>query len=224
MLFRSPLPSPDMEQQDTAARHGNVGQGDTVAPINIIAVQNRDRLDRVIANLNEALELITIDPYSRITVPGEVTERAITQPNNTNIFVYPGGSNPINIIQSNPELGTSPAEQQVTTGATETTVDQQNINTVYDQGKLQQIHRSIYRIAQGNMLINELRSDLTAQAAIPFPEQANYQWYILQYNIALQNKMKLNEAISLLNEASTLINVNPYAAAEIGRASCRERV
>lgn len=210
------------QNQQPANQHGGGhettgGGSQNTAVLNTVAVQNRDRLSQAIGTINQAMDLITIDPYSKATVPS-------TNPNNMQqgtaqgqpghgtgtINIYPGGNSSVNIAPNGNILPNNPASSANTNqGAVNM---QQGQNFVYDQGKLQQIHNGIFTLAQGIMTINQLNDDLLAQSSMVEAVPANYQTYVARYNTALQNKTKLSNAMSLLSQASTLINVNPYAS------------
>jgi hypothetical protein len=120
------------------------------------------------------------------------------------VNVYPGGNSTVNVTppsgNNNPNNSTMPANNNP--------VD----NYVYDQGKLQQLNNGIYTLAQGVMLINQLSDDLTMQSSTVENTPATYQTYINRYNMTLINKTKVNNAILMLNQAFTLVNVNPYGS------------
>lgn len=184
--------------------------------LNTTAIQNRDRLTQAVNTINQAIDLITIDPYSKATMPGvspnniqDGTQGQGNQSTDT-VNIYPNGNTSVNITPSgnNPPNNTvSPANTNQGTASVKI-----NQNYVYDQGKLQQLHNGIFTLAQGIMTINQLNDELLAQASFFEANPVNYQTFVVRYNIALQNKTKLNNAISLLGEASTLINVNPYGS------------
>ena len=83
-------------------------------------------------------------------------------------------------------------------------------NYVYDQTKLEQLHRGIVRLAQGTMYLTQLNDDITLQASTIEPNNNNYQTYIDRYSKLIKNKAKLNNAVSLINQATEFVNVNPY--------------
>jgi len=198
---------PGMQQGQNSASQNNV-------PINSIAVQNKDKLNQAIGTVNQAIDLITIDPYSRITVPSMTNQQGSmqAQPNQSNgtVNVYPGANSTVNVTppgNNTTNNTTPPANNNMGAMA-----DQQNTNYVFDQGKLQQINTGIYTLAQGVMLINQLSDDLTSQSSMVEVNPPTYQTYISRYNTALQNKTKANNAIMMINQALTLVNVNPYAS------------
>jgi len=62
------------------------------------------------------------------------------------------------------------------------------------------------------MLLNELNDDLAVQVEFMGQNSSNANNYLLRYNQALQNKTKLTNALQMISEALTLVNVNPYAS------------
>lgn len=181
------------------------------AAFSAVALQNKDNLTRVISTINQALDLITMDPYSKLTVPDGTNEAAVQQQRLTaqgggTVNIYPNGNNAVNV---NPTPAAAAATAR--TPATEASLPA-DVNFVYDQAKLEQLHRGIFKLAQGVMLLNQLNSNLTMQAGMMEANPPTYQNYIDRYNTTMVNKTKLNNAISMINEASDLVNVNPYAS------------
>lgn len=161
--------------------------------MNIVAVGNRNQLIEAINKINQAVDLITIDPYSKTTAPSQGA--SLQAPQSGTINIYPSGNSSLNIM---PNGNTG---NQLTQGMANAPLN----NYVYDQSKLQQLNNAIFALAQGNFLLNELSTDLLEQSNTSL---SGYQ----QYYYALQNKSKLDNALSMINQAVTLINVNPYAS------------
>lgn len=191
---------------------GNIAQSNS--PLNTIAIQNKDKLNQAIGTINQAIELITIDPYSKTTIStmqnGNM-QMGGTQPSQGTINIYPSGNSSVNIAPNGNNSPNNAAPSTNTNMGAMT--EQKNSNYVYDQGKLQQLHNGIYTLAQGIMAINQLNDDLSVQSAMVESNPPDYQTYVMRYNTALQNKTKLNNAIGMINQANTLVNVNPYASA-----------
>ena len=178
----------------------------SVNSLNIIAVQNRNQLNDAVTKINEAMALITIDPYSRTTIPSNTNAQNNTQQNTGSgtINIYPSGNSSLNIMpDGNTATGTAPAPNMNSTPAN---------NYVYDQGKLQQLHNGIFALAQGVSTLDDLNNDLLTQSSANSIGMTEYQALMLQYYNSLQNKSKLDNAIGLINQATSLINVNPYAS------------
>lgn len=155
------------------------------------AVQNKDKLNQITTTINDAINQITIDPYSKVTLPSS-TQQPMMQPTqgNTTVNIYPNG---------NAAAGSTTSPQMTTKG-----------NYIYNQDKLEQLHNGIFKLAQGRMILDDLNNDLTAQSSMSEP--TDYQGYSVLYNTILQNKIKLNNALNMINEASSLLNVNPYSS------------
>lgn len=197
----------DQESTNNQADHNNMNT-DNVIP-NTISIINQDRLNNAISTINKAVEQITIDPYASTTIPNVKTNKTQQATAGTGtINIYPGGSSSVNVI---PPTENPASNNQTLAGVI--SIDP-NTNYVYDQDKLQQLHKGIYTLAQGLMLMDELSNDLSNQANLSEKVPATYQTYITRYNIALQNKTKLNNIIGLLDQATVLINVNPYGGPE----------
>lgn len=186
---------------------GHTTQQQPTYTLNSIAIQNKDKLNQVITTVSDAINQITIDPYSKVIVPGNVGGGTQVQPN-APVNIYPSGNNTVTVTPQ----GTIPQNNQ--TAAANTTNQGVNQNpVVYDQGKLEQLHSGIFKLSQGMMLLSQLNDELLVQASTTETNPPAYQDYVNRYNFALQNKTRLNNALSLINSASTLINVNPYGSA-----------
>lgn len=201
-----------MQGNQSSSGQSNSNQNN---PLNTLAIQNKDKLNQAIGTINQAIDLITIDPYSRITVPNMTMPQGNMQGQQNQqggtVNVYPGGNSTVNVTppagnntpnNSTPAANNNPAAM----------IEQQNANYVYDQGKLQQLNNGIYTLAQGIMLVNQLGDDLTIQSSTVEVNPQTYQTYIIRYNTALLNKTKINNAISMINQAFTLVNINPYGS------------
>ncbi|MCX7746544.1 MAG: hypothetical protein N2645_06605 [Clostridia bacterium] len=194
---------------------GNTGQNN--APLNTTAIENRDRLNQAVGTINQAIDLISIDPYSKTTLPqanpNDVGPGAVqgqgSQGNGT-INIYPSGNSSVNIA---PNGNNTPNNTAPPANTNQGTLNmQQNQSYVFAQDKLEQLHNGIFSISQGIMMINQLKDDLLAQSSVLEANPPNYQTYAVRYKTALQNRTKLNNAYTMLSQASTLINVNPYAS------------
>jgi hypothetical protein len=90
----------------------------------------------------------------------------------------------------------------------------QNMGTVYDVNKMEKLHSGLYKISLGAALLNQLENQLTNQAeTASLNTQYLAQYYTNQYNLSIQNKSKLIQALGYLNEAANLVNINPYVSA-----------
>lgn len=185
------------KQQDQKSAGNMSGSMTATKPLNVLAAENKDKLTKIISTINDAINQITIDPYSRVTLPGTVTPNTNTQQpqGNTTVNIYPNANNTPSNTPGQPAANTN-----VSAG-----------NYVYDQVKLEKLHNGIFKLSQGMMLLSGLNDDLTMQASNA-ESGSNYEIYVLRYNVALQNKIKLSTALNMINDGSALINVNPYAS------------
>lgn len=173
-------------------------QGHTMqqpSAFNNLASQNKDKLVQATTILNQAMELITTDPYSQITQPDKNTLTA--QNNNTNTTNVPthDGVN-ININPGGNQQRNAP---------------QNTGNVVYDQTKMEQLHEGIFKFSQAIMLLNEINSDFSDQSVMAEANPPTTDTYIMRYNLTQQNRAKLVQVNRLLQDAAGMANVNPYA-------------
>lgn len=189
------------EQKSNASSMSSMPNNQNNLSLNTMTIQNKDRLNQVVTMISDALNQITIDPYSKLTVPGTVVppNTSTAQQGNTTVNIYPNSSTSLNV----------PPVATVVPQTSASTVNP-GANIVYNQAKLEQLHSGIFKLAQGMMLLNDLNDDLTLQATATEPN--SYEGYIDRYAILLQNKLKLSKSLIMINEGSTLINVNPYAS------------
>lgn len=89
----------------------------------------------------------------------------------------------------------------------------QGMGTTYDAAKMEKLHTGLYKVSVGMKMLNQLNDNLAGQyekASMKINDPAEY--YYNQYMITVQNKTKLSEALSYINEASSLLNINPYVS------------
>lgn len=175
-----------------------------------LVLQNKEKLDKTSSLINEALKLMSVDPYA----PGDSnagmnmqqqTGNASSEPsqsstsvpagngNSTTINIYPQGSSSSNTMTQNSTM--------------------QNMGTTYNSNKMDKLHSGLYKIAIGTALIEQLKDDLTYQAEYAAGNyQDAVQYYSNQYNLTVQNKNKLNQIMTYLNDAADLVNINPYVS------------
>lgn len=190
--------SNDTNQGQTTTQNQQ-GSGQDSIIINTLATQNREKLNLAVDTIHKALELITLDPYAKATEPNTPASSSNTTNQETQFSVIPGGNN---IIVINPSSNDK---------ANSITTTNPSGKYVYDQDKLEQLHNGIYTLSQGVLAIETLSNDLLVQETLVEANPANNETYLVRYNLALQNKTKLQNAISMLSQGITLINVNPYA-------------
>lgn len=207
-------PSQTMSPEAMQEMQGGQQQQQNAAVPNVLAAQNREKLSEASAMIDQAMALISIDPYSKATVPFQNGNAGMAQmqpgQSGGTINVYPSGNSSLTIMPgaNNPVI--NPAPTATATPQTPAGNSPAN-NYVYDQTQLRQLHSDIYNVAQGIMMVKGLNDDLLVQSSTAETNPPNYQTYVVRYNTALQNKTKLNNAVAMLNSISTMVNVNPYA-------------
>jgi hypothetical protein len=219
--------TPNAQMEETNQDNMNMKGMDNSAQENVkpalpnpYDAQNREKMTQAIGMIDQALELITIDPYSKATMPSSKDSMQMDsmqgqEQGNGTINIYPSDNSSVNIGPS--ENNTDSANNEVNaTDAMQGNMDSmtmnQSNNYVYDQGKLQQLHSGIFTMAQGVLAINELNDDLIEQSMMVETNPLSYQTYVLRYSTALKNKTNLENAVEMLSQASVLININPYAS------------
>lgn len=170
-----------------------------------VAMANKEDLETAVAALNEAMTYMTLDPYSpseKADSMGSMNEvqtptiAPVTNPTqgNTTINIYPE--------TNNTQQSTSTPNMAMT-----------NMGTVYDATKMEQLHSGLYKLSVGMQLLGQLKNDLNTQAEYANKDIQNpIQYYSNQYALVFQNKNKLNNALTYINEASSLVNINPYVS------------
>lgn len=190
----------------------NSGTSNTIglAQSNIV-LQNKESLDITIATLNEALKLMTVDPYASniIVPPSQIpnTQNNVTTPNAQAPEVQGGTGTTINIYPQGSNSGYTPQNTM------QPSTVMQNMGTTYDATKMEQLHNGLFKISVGMAMLDQVETQLVSQAQNASANtQDPVQYYINQYNLTIENKNKLNQALTNINEASNLININPYVS------------
>ena len=184
---------------DSHAQHQQHGMNQQMAsPFNMLAAQNKDKLTQATVTLTQAMDMITTDPYSQITMPSRGEGQTAVQQGNVN--VTPGTGVTVNIAPGahgqQPRQPESPAA-----------------NIVFDQSKMEQLHNGIFKFSQAIVVLQELNNDLADQSMMVESNPPDERTYMIRYNLTLQNRNKMNQVNRLLQEAMVLVNVNPYAPA-----------
>ncbi|HMM21515.1 MAG TPA: hypothetical protein PKA10_12415 [Selenomonadales bacterium] len=190
--------------------HQMPGMGGPVpSPFNATASDNRANLNQALTSFNQAIDLITIDPYSQITMPNRMSD----YPRDNTTGSTPGTTNKENVtININPPTtGTAPGTTTAPPGAPPARDLPPSVNIVFDQYKLEQVHDGIFKLSQAQMLLNELNNDLADQSMMGEANPPDQQTLVARYNLTLNNRNKLTLANRLLREAAVLVNINPYA-------------
>lgn len=161
---------------------------------------NKEALDKAYQTVSSALEKMTLDPYaadsdmsssmSDQSMEGMQNDTASDSQGDTTVNVYTG----------------SVTDQQ--------TMQMTNMGTTYDADKMQQLHSGLYKVSVGMQLLKQLQNDISVQiekASVDTSSKTEY--YMNQYYKTISGKNKLNNALTYINEAVDLININPYVDA-----------
>lgn len=208
--------------QDSGSSHQNAN---TVGlyQANII-LQYKESLNKSLTTLNEAIRLMTVDPYApgsnskgmadmpmqESTQSGTVSDQQENTQADSTAQAQGGNSTIINIY---PQNGTSPSEQA--NASNQNNMTMQNMGTLYDANKMEQLHNGLYKMSLGMALLNQLQNQLANQAdSASIGTQDLVAYYTNQYNLTVQNKSKLTQALNYINEAANLVNINPYVSSD----------
>ncbi|KXG78000.1 hypothetical protein [Thermotalea metallivorans] len=199
--------------QNNNGQRGAGTQG-AMGDINL-AFQNKDSLNKAIYLINESIRLMTLDPYA----PREKVEMNMgnmaPQTNNSPVIdnVQPNNIPETN-TQGNTTINIYPPSSAASNMQTNTFPKMKDMGITYDPNKMEQLHAGLYKLSVGMQLLEQLNNELASQAAQANQNMQNpVQYYSNQYSMALQNKNKLNQALSYVNEAANLVNINPYISA-----------
>lgn len=155
---------------------------------------NKEELDKNVKILNDTLQIMTLDPYG--------IEAKVQNESNANTDAGQANNN-----TNNTQVNTM-----------------QGMGTTYDPNKMQELHNGLYKVSLGMQLINQLKDNIEVQME---QSSVNYdntsQYYQNQYYMTVQNKTKLVEALTYINDASTLLNINPYISKD-GAVYDKERM
>lgn len=161
-------------------------------------LQNKDNIEKARVALSDSLKLMTLDPYGVDTKQENNMNGSDTQTQQNN------GQN-----QTTTQQGTT--VNVYPQNNTNTTMG--NMGTTYDTDKMEKLHTGLYKVSIGVQLLDQLKNNLSLQL-----EQASMQvkdpsqYFYNQYLFTVQNKTKLTETLTYINEASSLVNINPYVS------------
>jgi hypothetical protein len=183
-----------------------------------IVLKNIESLNKAMGQLNDAIKLIQLEPYSddekqsnsqNITnVPEAASDNKSVSQTTT-----PQNGTVINIFPNN----TSTEKNSILPSL-------KNTGLHYDPVKMEQLNSKLYKVAYGMELIRQLNDEFTMQTEIAGANLQNPSIYYQNfYNITIINKMKLNQALAYINEAEDLVNINPYISSS-GLIFDRERM
>lgn len=162
-------------------------------------MSNKESLSQAYETISSALDKMTLDPYATDTKKS--TSRNSDSMGDMNDDNSTSGDSKdkttINIYNS------SVTDQQTT--------QMQDMGQTYDADKMQKLHTGLYKVSVGMQLLDLLQDDITGQIEkAGVDTSSKTEFYMNQYYITLANKNKLKEALTYINEAVDLININPY--------------
>jgi hypothetical protein len=159
-------------------------------------ILNKNNLDKAYNTINSALQQMTLDPYAADPDSTDNRNQAMSDngqatsdnsQSNTTVNIYTGDS----------------SSQQ--------TMQMTNMGQTYDPEKMQQLHSGLYKVSVGMQLIRQLQDNIAAQIEqSSIDTSSETQYYVNQYYNAIQDRNKLDSALTYINEAIDLININPY--------------
>ena len=213
-----------MTMQD---QQGNTMVVDTVKDI----LSNKQSLDNAIAAFKDSLSSLTLDPYSvseglnnisngtsptgsmnGMQMPSGTTMPSATIPTNTTAPIDTSannvnGSTTINILPESNNTADIQANSVLD-------MSMKDMGSSYDVSKMEQLHTGLYKLSVGMQLLEQLNNKLLAQAeAVRTANTKNpIEYYSNLYTQVFQNKSKLNQALNYINEASNIVNINPYVS------------
>lgn len=168
-------------------------------PIISAVVNNKDNLQKTLTILEDSLSLMTLDPYGNETDTDSGANQNQEQEDNGQTKTTDEQGN--TIVNVYPQNSTSQFPSM------------DNMGTTYDAAKMEQLHLGQYKVAIGMQLLGQLKDNLSTQLEQASMEVSNpSQYYYNQYLLTVHNKNKLHEALTYINEASSLININPYVS------------
>lgn len=165
-------------------------------------MNNKEALSQASETISSALDKMTLDPYA-------VDEKKSTSANSNTMGDMNGDNATSNDSQDKTTINiynSSAANQQST--------QMQSMGQTYDADKMQQLHSGLYKVSVGMQLLDQLQDDIAVQVEkAGVDTSSKTEFYMNQYYKTVQNKNKLSEALSYINEAVDLININPYVDA-----------
>lgn len=182
---------------DTTAASANSNK---IGQINQVML-NKEALDKASNTIDSALVQMTLDPYAAKADTNSTTDMQgmnDTQQNSTDTTTQ--GSTTVNIY-------TAPNDQTSQTQG-------MSMGQTYDADKMQKLHSGLFKVSVGMQLLSQLQDNIeiqVEQASIDTTSGSTY--YMDQYYTTIQNKNKLSDALTYINEAVDLININPYVDA-----------
>lgn len=213
--------------------HTNTGSGSDNTSGNSIGInhaniilKNKENVSNSVAVLDEAMKLLTVDPYAPVSDSKTMTDMGQNQEN--------GQHNNTAGIQNNTQTGNTTAPNQEGNNTiiniypqgqdnvntpnntmSQSNTAMHNMGTLYDPYKMEQLHNGLYKISVGMTMLKQLETQLSTQAEYSVLNTQNpVNFYTTQYNLTIHNRQKLGEAINYIKEATNLVNINPYVSSE----------
>lgn len=190
-------------------------------------LNNKEELERAISKLNDSLKYLTLDPYAPAE-DGSANNENIQQQSVQGIdqtaeapAVNVQGNNSINVYPNNSTVFIAPPSSSSDTASSQPAAAVQPDITIkdmgiqYDPAKMEQLHAGLLKMAMGMQVLNQLNEQLISQAGYANVNIIDpVQYYLDQYNFAIENRTRLSQAKNYITEASTLVNINPYVSAD----------
>lgn len=88
----------------------------------------------------------------------------------------------------------------------------QDMGSTYDQRKMDQLHNSLYKVAEGIAVLERVNDDFAKQEELAGLNRNAYGYYLNLYRMTINNKSRLEQAINSIDEMSNLVNINPYVS------------
>lgn len=185
-------------QQDTSMGSMQMNEEQPVSTSLTTTLKNKENLDKIRTSFKDALKYMTLDPYA-----------ANDADNQADMQMDMGNMQQGTDATSNTSQSTT---QQAVTAA-DTTM--QNMGLAYDSNKMEQLHSGLFSMAVGMALLDQLSDELIDQASYAnISTQNPIQDLTNQYNLTVQNKASLNQAMDYLEESAKLVNINPYISSD----------
>jgi len=184
----------------------NVQNAYKINQINQI-MNNKEALSQAYDIITSALDKMTLDPYAADT--------------DMNSSMNDQSMNDQSMNDAKSDAATSGDSQDKTTiniyngsVSDQESTQMQSMGQTYDADKMQQLHSGLYKVSVGMQLLDLLQDDIAGQIEkAGVDTSSKTEFYMNQYYKTVQNKNKLKEALTYINEAVDLININPYVDA-----------
>lgn len=195
---------------DTATANTNSATNNdtTTAPANSIKISqinqvmlNKEALDNALNTIDSSLKQMTLDPYASEPDTNATTDmQGMNDSQQNNSDTTAQGSTTVNIY-------TAPNDQTAQTQS-------MSMGQTYDSDKMQKLHSGLFKVSVGMQLLSQLKDNIQVQIEqASIDTNSGSEYYMDQYYTTIQNKNKLSDALTYINEAVDLMNINPYVDA-----------